>query len=132
MREYVIEHLHDGAAVLVVNEASGVKKGNHAVGVQCRTPARPRGSSSQVVVQLVYASARDRSAVDRELYIPHSWMCDPDRWRAAGPVGDTVFTTPSRSRPEGRAAPQQSRRRPCGGTMTIPAVNSQMRCSPSE
>ncbi|MEV7716975.1 transposase [Streptomyces sp. NPDC086796] len=86
MREYVIEHLHDGAAVLVVNEASGVKKGNHAVGVQCRTPARPRGSSSQVVVQLVYASARDRSAVDRELYIPHSWMCDPDAGEQRGPV----------------------------------------------
>jgi SRSO17 transposase len=31
--------------------------------------------------------------VDRELYIPRSWTCDPDRCRAAGLDQDTVFAT---------------------------------------
>jgi SRSO17 transposase len=31
--------------------------------------------------------------VDRELYIPRSWTCDPDRCRAAGLDEDTVFAT---------------------------------------
>ena len=29
--------------------------------------------------------------MDRELYIPRSWMCDADRCRAAGLGEDTVF-----------------------------------------
>jgi SRSO17 transposase len=31
--------------------------------------------------------------VDRELYIPRSWTCDPDRCQAAGLSKDTVFAT---------------------------------------
>jgi SRSO17 transposase len=34
VREYVVEHLHDEAAVLVVDETGDVKKGTHTVGVQ--------------------------------------------------------------------------------------------------
>jgi transposase-like protein len=34
LREYVVEHLHDDDAVLVVDETGDVKKGTHTVGVQ--------------------------------------------------------------------------------------------------
>jgi SRSO17 transposase len=34
VREYVLEHLHDEDAVLVVDETGDVKKGTHTVGVQ--------------------------------------------------------------------------------------------------
>ncbi|MFL9653689.1 transposase [Streptomyces sp. PB17] len=34
VREYVVEHLHDDAAVLMVDETGDVKKGTHTVGVQ--------------------------------------------------------------------------------------------------
>ncbi len=34
VREYVVEHLHDPDAVLVVDETGDVKKGTHTVGVQ--------------------------------------------------------------------------------------------------
>lgn len=34
VREYVLEHLHDEGAVLVVDETGDVKKGTHTVGVQ--------------------------------------------------------------------------------------------------
>jgi SRSO17 transposase len=36
VREYVVEHLHDEAAVLVVDETGDLKKGTHTVGVQRR------------------------------------------------------------------------------------------------
>ena len=34
VREYVVEHLHDEAAVLVVDETGDIKKGTRTVGVQ--------------------------------------------------------------------------------------------------
>lgn len=94
VREYAVEHLHDEAAVLVVDETGDVKKVMHTVGVQRQyTGTAGRIENSQVAVYLVYAGARGHAAVDRELYIPHSWTGDPDRCRAAGLGEDTVFAT---------------------------------------
>ncbi|SCF15499.1 SRSO17 transposase [Micromonospora marina] len=94
VREYVVEHLHDQEAVLVVDETGDVKKGTHTVGVQRQyTGTAGRIENSQVAVYLVYAGARGHAAVDRELYVPRSWICDPDRCRAAGLGDDVVFAT---------------------------------------
>ncbi|MGW0886266.1 IS701 family transposase [Streptomyces sp. NPDC002671] len=94
VREYVVEHLHDDAAVLVVDETGDVKKGTHTVAVQRQyTGTAGRIENSQVAVYLVYAGARGHAAVDRELYIPRSWTCDPDRCRAAGLGEDAAFAT---------------------------------------
>lgn len=94
VREYVVEHLHDDSAVLVVDETGDVKKGTHTVGVQRQyTGTAYRIENAQVAVYLVYAAARGHAAVDRELYIPRSWTSDPDRCRAAGLGEDTVFAT---------------------------------------
>jgi SRSO17 transposase len=94
MREYVVEHLRDDAAVLVVDETGDVKKGTHTVGVQRQyTGTAGRIENTQVAVYLVYAGARGHAAVDRELSIPRSWTCDPDRCRAAGLGEDTIFAT---------------------------------------
>ncbi|WP_326779249.1 IS701 family transposase [Streptomyces sp. NBC_01445] len=94
VREYVVEHLHDEAAVLVVDETGDVKNGTRAVGVQRRyTGTAGRIENSQIAVYLVYAGERGHAAVDRELCIPRSWTCDPDRCRAAGLSEDTVFAT---------------------------------------
>ncbi len=94
VREYVVEHLYDYAAVLVVDETGDVKKGTHTVGVQ-RQYTGPAGriENAQVAVYLVYAGMRGHAAVDRELYIPRSWTVDPDRCWAAGLRPDTVFAT---------------------------------------
>lgn len=59
--------------------------------IQTRAPGRIE--NAQVAVYLVYADERGHAAVDRELYIPRSWTCDPDRCRAAGLGEDTVFAT---------------------------------------
>jgi len=94
VREYVLEYLHDEDAVLVVDETGDVKKGAHTVGVQRQyTGTAGRIENAQVAVYLVYAGRRGHAAVDRELYVPRSWTCDPDRCRAAGLGDDTVFAT---------------------------------------
>lgn len=67
MREYVVEHLHDEAAVLVVDEPGDVKKGIHTVGVQRQyTGTAGRIENSPAAVYLVCAGARGHTAVDRE------------------------------------------------------------------
>ncbi len=72
----------------------GVKKGTHTVGVQRQyTGTAGRIENSRVAVYLVYAGRRGHAAVDRALYIPRSWTCDPDRCRAAGLDEDAVFAT---------------------------------------
>ncbi|WP_326757092.1 IS701 family transposase [Streptomyces hirsutus] len=94
VRDYVVEQLHDDQAVLVVDETGDLKKGAHTVGVQRQyTGTAGRIENAQVAVYLVYAGLRGHAAVDRELYIPRSWTCDPDRCRAAGLGEDTAFAT---------------------------------------
>ncbi|GAA3377128.1 IS701 family transposase [Streptomyces sannanensis] len=94
MRGYVVEHLHDERAVLVVDETGDVKKGTHTVGVQRQyTGTAGRIENAQVAVYLVYAGQRGHAAVDRELYVPRSWIADPNRCRAAGLGDETAFAT---------------------------------------
>ncbi len=93
-RDYIVEHLHDEQAVLVVDETGDVKKGTHTVGVQ-RQYTGTAGSieNAQVAVYQVYAGRRGHAAVDRQLYVPRSWTSDPDRCRDAGLDQDTAFAT---------------------------------------
>ncbi|MEV5012834.1 IS701 family transposase [Streptomyces sp. NPDC055692] len=85
VRGYVVEHLHDDQAVLVVDETGDVKKGTGTVGVQRQyTGTAGRIENAQVAVYLVYAGRRGHAAVDRELYVPRSWTSDSDCCRAAG------------------------------------------------
>ncbi|MEE1735761.1 transposase [Streptomyces sp. BE147] len=56
VREYVVEHLHDEVAVLVVDGTGDVKKGTRTVGVQRQyTGTAGRIENSQVAVYLVWA-----------------------------------------------------------------------------
>lgn len=93
VRDYVVEHLHDDA-VLVVDETGDVKKGTHSVGVQRQyTGTAGRIENSQVAVYLVCAGRRGHAAVDRELHVPRSWTSEPDRCRAGGLGEETAFAT---------------------------------------
>ncbi|MGW9451436.1 IS701 family transposase [Streptomyces sp. NPDC055632] len=92
VRGYVVEHLHDDQAVLVVDETGDVKKGTSTVGVQRQyTGTAGRIENAQVAVYLVYAGRRGHAAVDRELYVPRSWTSEPDRCQAAGLDKKTAF-----------------------------------------
>ncbi|MFD1516987.1 IS701 family transposase [Pseudonocardia yunnanensis] len=94
VRDYVVEHLHDDDAVLVVDETGDVKKGTHTVGVQRQyIGTAGRIENSQVAVYLVYAGSRGQAAVDRELYIPREWTADTARCQAAGIPTQRDFAT---------------------------------------
>jgi SRSO17 transposase len=94
LRAYLVEHLGDPAAVLVVDETGDLKKGTTTVGVQRQyTGTAGRVENAQVAVYLVYASEAGHALIDRELYLPKSWTEDPDRCRAAGIPDQVGFAT---------------------------------------
>ena len=85
LKSYVTRHLADAAAVLVVDETGFLKKGDKSVGVQRQyNGTAGRIENSQIGVFLAYASARGRTLLDRELYLPQVWAEDWERRREAG------------------------------------------------
>ena len=93
VRGYVIEHLGDPGAVLVVDETGDVKKGT-APGVQRQyTGTAGRIENAQVAVYLGYAAPHGHALIDRELYLPKSWTGDPARCAAAGIPETVTFAT---------------------------------------
>jgi len=94
IRDYVVEHLGDQEAVLVVDETGDLKKGTTTVGVQRQyTGTAGRVENAQVAVYLVYASQAGHGVIDRELYLPRSWTDDPERLQAAGVPDQVGFAT---------------------------------------
>jgi SRSO17 transposase len=94
LRGYVVEHLGDPDAVLVVDETGDLKKGTATVGVQRQyTGTAGRIENAQVAVYLAYASRAGYAFLDRALYLPRSWTTDPDRRTAAGVPDDVQFAT---------------------------------------
>jgi SRSO17 transposase len=91
---YVVEHLGDPGAVLVVDETGDLKKGTTTVGVQRQyTGTAGRVENAQVAVLLTYASDAGHAVLDRELYVPRGWIDDPDRRQAAGIPDQVGFAT---------------------------------------
>ncbi len=94
VRDYVVEHLGDPGAVLVVDETGDLKKGTATVGVQRQyTGTAGRVENAQVAVYLVYATGAGHGVVDRELYLPRSWTDDPERLQAVGVPDRVGFAT---------------------------------------
>ena len=94
LRSYVIERLADAAAVLAVDETGFLKKGDKSVGVQRQySGTAGRIENSQIGVFLAYASARGRTLLDRELYLPQVWAEDLERRREAGVPESVGFRT---------------------------------------
>jgi SRSO17 transposase len=94
LRDYVVEHLGDPEAVLVVDETGDLKKGTATVGVKRQyTGTAGRIENAQVAVSLVYASSSGHAVIDRELYLPRSWTDDPERLQAAGVPSEIGFAT---------------------------------------
>jgi SRSO17 transposase len=90
LRGYVVEHLDDPGAVLVVDETGFLKKGAKSAGVQRQySGTAGRIENCQVGVFLAYASRHGHALIDRELYLPESWLNDRPRCRAAA-IPDAV------------------------------------------
>jgi SRSO17 transposase len=97
LRHYVIEHLGAPDGVLIMDETGFVKKGTKSAGVQRQySGTAGRTENCQLGVFLAYGSARGRAFLDRELYLPASWLADEARCREAGiPTGTEFATKPA-------------------------------------
>jgi SRSO17 transposase len=94
LRGYVVEHLGDPAAVLVVDETGFLKKGTTSVGVQRQySGTAGKVDNCQLGVFLAYASSKGRAFIDRELYLPRVWIENPARCRAARVPEQVGFRT---------------------------------------
>lgn len=94
-RQFVVERLGDEATgVLIADETGYLKKGRHSAGVQRQyTGTAGRIENTQVGVFVSYASRHGRALVDARLYVPRSWIADPERCAAAGIPADLAFAT---------------------------------------
>ena len=94
LRAYVVAHLGDPAAVLVLDETGFVKKGAKSAGVQRQySGTAGRIENCQVGVFLAYASRYGRALIDRALYLPEGWAADGARRAEAGIPEEVAFVT---------------------------------------
>jgi len=94
LRDYVVDHLGDPEAILVVDETGDLKKGAHTVGVQRQyTGTAGRIENAQIAVYLTYAAPRGHAFIDRALYLPRSWTTDTERRTEAGVPVEVEFAT---------------------------------------
>jgi SRSO17 transposase len=94
LRGYVVEHLGDERAVLVVDETGFLKKGTKSAGVARQySGTAGRIENCQIGVFLAYATPTGRTFLDRELYLPKAWIDDPKRCAAAGIGPEVAFQT---------------------------------------
>src|SRR3954465_8344295 len=117
LQDYVVEHLGDEAAVLILDESGFLKKGTCSVGVKRQySGTAGRIENCQVAVFLGYASHRGRALIDRALYLPEEWAADDERRMRAGVPEDVAFATkPKLGRALLEPAVAGGGRRPGGG-----------------
>jgi len=94
VRAYVVRHLGAADGVLVVDETGFLKKGTKSAGVQRQySGTAGRVENCQLGVFCAYATSKGRALIDRELYLPKSWIADRDRCREAAVPDDAEFAT---------------------------------------
>jgi SRSO17 transposase len=94
LRRYVVQHLGDAAAVLVIDETGFLKKGRHSAGVARQySGTAGRIENCQIGVFVGYSSRDGHALLDRELYLPAEWTNDRARCQQAGIPADRGFAT---------------------------------------
>jgi len=94
VRDYVIEHLADDDAVLVIDETGFLKQGKASCGVARQyTGSAGKITNCQIGVFAAYVSRHGHAFIDRTLYLPKEWTDDPDRLEAAYVPPDVGFAT---------------------------------------
>src|SRR5674536_58792 len=90
VRDYVIEHLADDDAVLVIDETGFLKQGKASCGVARQyTGSAGKITNCQIGVFAAYVSDKGHAFIDRALYLPKAWTSVSARMRAAH-VPETV------------------------------------------
>src|ERR1700750_1656054 len=94
VRDYVIEHLADDDAVLVIDETGFLKQGKASCGVARQyTGSAGKITNCQIGVFATYVSCHGHAFIDRALYLPKGWTDDPARLKATYVPSDMVFAT---------------------------------------
>src|SRR3982751_6550957 len=94
LQSYVVEHLGDSEAVLVIDETGFLKKGTKSVGVKRQySGTAGRIENCQIGVFLAYASRHGHALIDRALYLPETWAADEQRRLEAGVPEQVEFAT---------------------------------------
>jgi SRSO17 transposase len=84
VRDYVVDHIGAGDAVLSLGEVVLLKQGHNSCGV-ARQVAGPRRRivNCQVALMLAYASEAGAALIDRGLHLPPAWTSDSERMSKA-------------------------------------------------
>ncbi len=94
VREYVVEHLADQDAVLVIDETGFLKQGKASCGVARQyTGSAGKITNCQIGVFAAYVSRHGHAFIDRALYLPQAWADDPVRRAAAHVPQQIAFAT---------------------------------------
>ena len=94
VRDYVVETLADGDAVLVIDETGFLKQGKASCGVGRQyTGSAGKITNCQIGVFAAYVSRHGHALIDRALYLPKAWTDDPARMAAAHVPDGTSFAT---------------------------------------
>src|SRR5229473_2782853 len=94
LQRFILAHLADPGAILVLDETAELKKGTMTVGV-ARQHAGITGQveNCQTVVFLAYVTARAHALFDFRLYLPKQWCSGRARRERAQVPADAVFAT---------------------------------------
>ena len=94
VRDYVIQHLADDDAVLVIDETGFLKQGKASCGVARQyTGSAGKITNCQIGVFATYVSRHGHAFIDRALYLPKEWTDDLDRLEVAYVPADVGFAT---------------------------------------
>jgi SRSO17 transposase len=94
VRAYVIEHLADEDAVLVIDETGFLKQGKASCGVARQyTGSAGKITNCQIGVFASYVSRHGHAFIDRALYLPKAWTDDPIRLKATSVPAEVGFAT---------------------------------------
>jgi SRSO17 transposase len=94
LQRFILDHLADPRAVLVLDETAELKQGQMTVGV-ARQHAGITGQveNCQTVVFAAYVTARGHAPYDFRLYLPKSWCAGRGRRKRAAVPDDVEFAT---------------------------------------
>jgi SRSO17 transposase len=94
LRSYLVQHMGDPHAVLVLDETGFLKKGQQSAGVARQySGTAGRVENCQIGVFLAYASVHGHALLDRALYLPKAWTDDRARCAHAGVPAEQLFAT---------------------------------------
>jgi SRSO17 transposase len=100
LQRFILAHLGDPGAIVVLDETAELKKGDRTVGV-ARQHAGITGQveNCQTVVFAAYVTARAHTLFDFRLYPPKQWSEDEQRRQRAHVPDDVEFATSRRWAP---------------------------------